>query len=430
MSEYWWIPVAGCFLGLVCLVPAFRQGRRQRLVDDVPTSKTTGVFIGLAELKGTAECESPVSGFLSGEPCVHYSWDVEERWKKIITETTTDSEGRKQTKTREESGWKVVASGGEMVPFDLKDDYGSVLVRPYGAEIQPSTLFSQTCSPGDPLYFEKGPKGELGDSEHVRRFTESGIPLHEDVYVIGQARERKDIVAAEIASDPNEPIFLISTNPEEKVSSGLKWWGRSWVFFGLVFSVAGFLIWNSMEKIADPAVVWTECVAAAAGYIGVWSLSWVWMSYNSLVDLRQRVRQGRSQIDVQLKRRHDLIPNLVESAKAFATHEQDVQTSHATLRAQASASPFGGPDGSAYQSAARTGKILLEKYTDLKANELFLKLQKDLADTEDRISLARGYYNDIATHFNSRIQTVPDNFVACLGRMQPFPLCEIDEKGT
>jgi hypothetical protein len=137
------------------------------------------------------------------------------------------------------------------------------------------------------------------------------------------------------------------------------------------------------------------------------------MVYNSLIDLRQRVRQGWSQVEVQLKRRQDLIPNLVETVKGLRDHEQDLQTELAELRGQMEATPPGvaGPDHRA------CGALLLairERYPELKADKSFLNLQKNLSDTEQRIALARGYFNEIATFYNTRLEVVPDRFVAAL----------------
>src|SRR6266699_6920521 len=82
----------GGVLALVCLVFALRSGKRKRLVDNLPTSKTTGVFIGLVELKGTAESAQPLTSYLAGQPCVLYQWRVEEHWSRTVTETYTDSD--------------------------------------------------------------------------------------------------------------------------------------------------------------------------------------------------------------------------------------------------------------------------------------------------------------------------------------------------
>ena len=105
--------------------------------------------------------------------------------------------------------------GGETIPFYLQDDYGVILVRPDGAKIEPLTLFDETCTPLNPLYYGKGPAGAVANSDMRRRFVETGIPLKADLYLVGQSRERQDIVAPEIAADEHAPIFLIATRTEE-----------------------------------------------------------------------------------------------------------------------------------------------------------------------------------------------------------------------
>ena len=123
-------PWAGAALAFLCLYAALRANRRRRWVDDTPTSKTTGVFIGLVEVKGTAEVERPVISYLAGRSCVQYSWSVEEHWSRTVTETYRDSDGKMKTRTRHESGWTNVAGGGEQIAFYLKDDLGIVQEEP------------------------------------------------------------------------------------------------------------------------------------------------------------------------------------------------------------------------------------------------------------------------------------------------------------
>src|SRR5438552_11200164 len=103
------LPVAGGVFALVCLLFALRSGKRKRLADNIPTSKTTGVFIGLVELKGTAESARPLFSYLAGQPCVHYQWRGEEHWSRTVTETYTGRDGKTRARTRHESAWKTVA---------------------------------------------------------------------------------------------------------------------------------------------------------------------------------------------------------------------------------------------------------------------------------------------------------------------------------
>ena len=415
-----WAPVAGAVLALVCLVFALRSGKRRRLIDNLPTCKTTGVFIGLVELKGAAETREPLTSYLAEQPCVFYQWIVEEHWSRTVTETETDSDGKTRTTIRHESGWTTVAQGSELSPFYLHDDCGYLLVRPEGARIEPVSIFDETCGPSNALYYAKGPSGAIANSDHRRHLNEVAIPLHTPLYVLGQAREREDIVAPEIAADPKAPMFLISTRTEEQLSRGFNhgFWGLN--FLGAVLAAAGVFVRELFFGL-DPQTRWPFYLLAACGYLIVASLGWLWMVYNSLIELRNRVREAWSLVEVQLKRRHDLIPNLLSVVQGFKDYEQHVQKELAELRTQLQATPPGvaGPDYSAVQNCVIA---LAERYPELKANDLFLKLQQNLINTEQRIALARGYFNEIATHYNTRLERVPDRFVAAIAAMKQQPL--------
>ena len=419
------LPFIGALLAIVSLVMAFRDGRRRRLIDNLPTSKTSGVFIGFVELKGTAESAAPLTSYLAGQACVHYTWTVEEHWSRTYTTTETDSKGNTRTVTHHESGWTRVDGGGETIPFYLQDDCGVILVRPAGAKIEPVTIFDETCTPLNALYYGKGPATSVMNSDHRRRFVELGIPLKTELYIVGQSRERQDMVAPEIASDEHAPMFLISTRSEEQVSSGMKWGSRGWTIFGLIAAV-GCTVWRDGTLNVDPQSRLLIYAAIAMGYLFVGALTWIWMVFNSLVDVRQRVRAAWSLVDIQLKRRFDLIPNLVNCVKGYRDHEAQLQTELAALRSQLDATPPGvaGPD---HGAVSRTVIGIAERYPELKANDAFLALQKTLADTEQRIALARSYFNEIATHYNTRLEIVPERYVALLGAMKPQPLMEAND---
>jgi hypothetical protein len=187
----------------------------------------------------------------------------------------------------------------------------------------------------------------------------------------------------------------------------------------LVF-VAG-LIGRDWALGRDPDANWSMYVLGGAGAISAAVIAWVWMAYNGLIDLRQRVRQAWSQVEVQLERRHDLIPNLINIVKESARHEQNLQREVADLRAQLTATPP-GVAGADYQGMRNTVAAIAEKYPELKANDAFVSLQQNLINTEQRIALARGYFNEIATHYNTRLEQVPEKFIAQLARMQPQTL--------
>lgn len=416
------LPLLSIVLGglgaLGCLVGAFRALRRKRLIDDVPTSRTQGVFIGLAELKGTAESEMPLTSYLAGTRCVQYAWQVDEHWSRTVHETYTDAKGHTHSRTRTESGWTKVAGDSQSIPFYLKDDTGVIRVVPEGATIHSITVFNETCSPNSDSYYGKGPARGVPNSTHRRRFHETALPLHTMLYVMGQARERKDVVAAEIANDKDAPMFVISTRTEKQLSTSHARWFWIWLILGLALAMGGTVGWSMLVK---ASIAWQPLVAAAGGFIVALLLGWVWAVYNSLINLHHMVEQGWSQVDVQLKRRYDLIPNLLETVRGYRAYESEIQKLLAEMRTQTEATPpsVAGPD---FKGIAPMLNAIVERYPELKANESFLRLQQALVDAEQRIAQARDYFNNIATFYNTRLDIIPDRFVGALARLRPRTL--------
>ncbi len=153
--------------------------------------------------------------------------------------------------------------------------------------------------------------------------------------------------------------------------------------------------------------------------VGLLVLALVATMYNRLVTLRKQVDNGWSQIDVQLKRRYDLIPNLVETVKGYASHERQLFENVTKARAHAmdAATAGGGVAARAEAENALTQSlrgfmIQVENYPQLRANENFLKLQEELTSTENKISFARQFYNDVATTYNTARELFPTNLVA------------------
>jgi LemA protein len=140
-----------------------------------------------------------------------------------------------------------------------------------------------------------------------------------------------------------------------------------------------------------------------------------WLGYNGLVKRRNQVDNAWSQIDVQLKRRHDLIPNLVETVKGYAAHERG--TFEAVTNARANAINAQTPAEQAQAENVLTGALkslfaVAEAYPDLKASQNFLSLQEEVTSTEDRISYARQFYNDSVLSYNTKIQQFPTVLIA------------------
>jgi len=157
-------------------------------------------------------------------------------------------------------------------------------------------------------------------------------------------------------------------------------------------------------------MLWILVVIIAVGLI------WLISAYNGLIRLRQRVKNGWSQIDVQLKRRYDLIPNLVETCKGYMQHEREVLENVTRARTQAIEVSGGAAEqAKAENFLSQTLRSLFavsENYPQLKANENMLKLQEELTTTENRVSFARQHYNDQVMKFNTKTEVFPTNLIA------------------
>ena len=160
-------------------------------------------------------------------------------------------------------------------------------------------------------------------------------------------------------------------------------------------------------------------------------LLWVMSTYNGLVALRNRVKDQWAQIDVLLKRRADLIPNLVETVKGYAKHEKNTLTEVIEARNKfVSAGSINEEIEANNQLTGALNKLfaLSESYPELKANQNFISLQNDLKDTEDKISYARQFYNDTVLTYNNLVQMFPSNIIANMFKFEVYEFFKIEEK--
>lgn len=154
-------------------------------------------------------------------------------------------------------------------------------------------------------------------------------------------------------------------------------------------------------------------------------------AYNSLVKHRNQVKEAWSDIDVQLKRRHNLIPNLVETVKGYATHERSTLDSVTQARSQAMSASSPQEHAKAENMLSETLKSLFavsEQYPDLKANTNFLELQRELSDTENKIQASRRFYNTTVRDYNTAIESVPTNILAALFSFKPTEFFELENE--
>lgn len=158
---------------------------------------------------------------------------------------------------------------------------------------------------------------------------------------------------------------------------------------------------------------------------------YVIISYNGLVSLRNRIENAWAQIDVQLKRRYDLIPNLVETVKGYASHERE--TLDAVIQARNAGMNAQGPHDQAQAENMISGALkslfaLSEAYPDLKANQNFAQLQEELTGTEGRIAYARQFYNDTVYRYNTKVQSFPANILANMFRFTEREYFQADDE--
>lgn len=167
-------------------------------------------------------------------------------------------------------------------------------------------------------------------------------------------------------------------------------------------------------------------------FLGIVALAVIFFvgAYNSLVGLRNRVKNAWSQIDVQLKRRHDLIPNLVETAKGYMTHERETLSAVTEARSRAMGAGTVAEKGAAESQLTQALSrflVSVEAYPDLKANTNFLALQEELTSTENKIAFARQSYTDAVNFYNNKIEMFPSNVVAGMFNFRPETFFEIED---
>jgi len=167
------------------------------------------------------------------------------------------------------------------------------------------------------------------------------------------------------------------------------------------------------------------------GSIALIALLWGILTYNRFVGLRSHIRDSWAGIDVELKRRYDLIPNLVETVKGYASHEKDTLESVIAARNQAMGS-HGPADAQAKDEQVLVGAlrqlaVVVEQYPDLKADTGFNQLQGQLSETEDRIAAARRFYNGNVRTFNQLTRMVPSNIIANMFAFPPEPYFELED---
>ncbi len=389
----------------------------KRTVEDVPTSKVKGVFYGLNEVKGSVKSDDSLQTYLTEAPSVWYEWKISEHWKK--TESYRDKDGNRKTRTK--SGWRTVDSGGSYQSFFLKDETGELLIEPEGAKVDAPSTMSHTCSPSDPLYYGKGPDGAIANSTYRRRFSEHSLTPGDDLYVLGPAKLREDVAQPMIAKSKEAHYYFISTKSEAQIIRSKSIWAFFIMLFSFVAALAVPVVAITGEVGMEPLEVFREkpgwVVLSGVVFLAVAGLFYLSLLYNGLIRVRNRLTHALGLIEIQLKRRYDLIPRLLECVQGISEYEREVQKLVASVRSSAGnlAGREAGEMGEEInQGAGLVGGLfaLSEKYPNLSADQNYASFMKELVDTEDRIALARAFYNDSLLALQDRLLTFPDVLVA------------------
>ena len=389
----------------------------KRTVEDVPTSKVKGVFYGLNEVKGSVKSDDPLQTYLTEAPSVWYEWKISEHWKK--TESYRDKDGNRKTRTK--SGWRTVDSGGSYQSFFLKDETGELLIEPEGAKVDAPSTMSCTCSPSDPLYYGKGPDGAIANSTYRRRFSEYSLTPGDELYVLGPAKLREEVAQPMIAKSKDARYYFISTKSEAQIIRSKSIWAFFIMLFSFVAALAVPVVAITVETGMEPLEVFREkpgwVVLSGVIFLAVAGLFYLSLLYNGLIRVRNRLTHALGLIEIQLKRRYDLIPRLLECVQGISEYEREVQKLVASVRSSAGnlAGREAGEIGEEIsQGAGLVGGLfaLSEKYPNLSADQNYASFMKELVDTEDRIALARAFYNDSLLALQDRLLTFPDVLVA------------------
>lgn len=369
-------------VGLATFFAGFRKIRFKRCMENLPTSPTTGAAWGLAEFKGVVDVAPGadlLKGPLSAQPCVQYHYQIMEK----------RGSGKK-------SRWVTILDQQRRMPFQVRDEEGRMLADPAGA-----TIYT----------FHSTRRGR-----HRRRYSETRLEYGDPLYAIGECRVEP--VSGErlyLCKPQDDYPFILSNFTESQVMLKVARAGIVLlnVSFAAILLVALLLFGLSGSFAA------TDYLAAALTAPLFMTAVTLMLHYNDLVFLRERVRRNQANIDVSLKKRRDLVPQLEEVTKALTRHERELQETLSEMRnlyaREVDRSP-GGLERHLQSEHTLLGKMLarVEAYPSLVADRQTALMMRTLILLENEVALMRKGYNDAVELYNTRVQVFPDVFFAKL----------------
>lgn len=334
-------------------------------------------------ISGITRCGQPLKVPHFGFDCLHYRYCKEEKVTSTVGKRTSS-----RWVTREEETLSI--------PFEVVDGKNSLWIYPEGASFEDLVDTGYDYDGG--IIFNKW------------RYKATYLPHPMPVQSVGVVSEKKERLQAY----KNVPLIVTLKSRGEYVKklergeTWSRWLGLCLVvlgFFGLSSGVLHRTGWMGLDSDGRSGRIVIASLLAMISGIGFWAI----YTYNRLVMYRVRVDAAWRQIDVDLKNRHDLVPNLVTVVKGYAQHEAQLFETIARLRSGFEQGDMHGRIAAEQQMAQQVRSViaLAEKYPDLKANELFLKLQEELTALEDKIAYGRKVFNDTVMEFNTYAQSFP-----------------------
>ena len=397
--------VVGTMAGLAAAVIAWMLDRRRRAYTDVATTPAAATSAGHVELKGRAWAAEPLLARRTQTPSVWWDYKLEEERRHTRTVTETDSEGRTRTRTETYEQWHTIDTAEAALPaLEVVDATGSVTVRLGSARVVPRRTLRETFR-DDGRLAGRGLLAKMFDNRTGRyRETERAVAVGDQLFVVGEAVLDERAGVPVVGGGP-----LVSTRSEDSHT------GRLGAAVTALVLVAAAAIGFGLAVAISPTQATPASIGAAVGVpllllVG----AWLGTAYNRLHLLAQGIERAWSLIDVQLQRRHDLVPALAEVVAAHADHERSVQAGIAEARWQPGGHTAAELEGEAAGQTAALRQLLAraEAHPELEADASFERLQRALADAEGRIAGSRTFYNDSLTLLRNQTQKVPGLLVA------------------
>jgi LemA protein len=405
----------GLPLGLALLGFAVGAWTQSTILRDLPVSPVAHAAHGFVKVRGTA---LPTSGLThshtGGIPCLHYSESTERYEQHTVREYDSAT---KTTKTRTEYRWTTIHSESGSRPFTLQDETGSLPVEEVRAEYHPvlEAHFRNGVAVGGRVL-----SANVGET----RTTVHYIPAHAKVTVV--ARLRRD----SLGFDPYRKCFLVIDGDDQRVYRGRGWKGIGFFVLGVaLLGGSGYLALEGWHVPPIGVGGMAGDVALAMAGLALGLVIWMIRALNQLLALRQEVESAWSGIDIPLKTRADLVPNLVATVKAVARQEQELLENVVKIRGETQT-----PQTETRVTAeTRLGAAMvplvrrLEAYPELRSSANFLHLQRSLVEIEEEIADCRESYNQAATDYNEAQDGFPGRYVAAMVGCQPAPIFRADE---